>query len=117
MPRVHVLGDYVARESVYVLYDDARCLYVGDSRKGRAGVASRITQHLSNAAKQQNRVGRLHIELNSSTYPKNWYLGWKLEIYSLAECEQKTGKKLPTIKSAQEAMIALLNPVCNVQKK
>lgn len=117
MPRTHVLGEYIARESVYVLFDEARCIYVGDSRFGRAGVASRITQHLSNAAKAKDRVGRLHLELNSLTKPENWYLGWRLEIYSVAECEQKTGKTLHTIKAAQKAMIALLEPVCNVQKR
>ncbi|GAC1679586.1 MAG: hypothetical protein NVS9B2_30600 [Steroidobacteraceae bacterium] len=117
MPRIHVFGEYISRKSVYVLFDGARCLYLGDSRVGRAGVASRVTQHLTNAAKPKDRAGRLHTELNSITQPENWYLGWRLEIYSVAECGQKTGKILHTVEAAQEAMIALLEPVCNVQKR
>lgn len=117
MPQKYTLGDYIARESVYVLYDKNRCLYVGDTRKGRAGVASRITNHLSNAANQKKRIGTLHKEINSPTKKRDWFLFWRLEIYTVAECRKKTKKKLSTVKEAQQAMIELLKPSCNAHRK
>ena len=116
MPHEYILGDYISRGSVYALYDKKRCLYVGDTRTGRAGVASRITQHLSNASKEKNLVGKLHEEINDPNKPNNWYLKWRLEIYSISECVKKTNKRLSTVKEAQQAMIEFLKPICNVKK-
>lgn len=117
MPKYHTLGEYISRQSVYVLFDDTRCLYVGDTRRGRAGVASRMTQHLANAANQTIQVGRLHAEINASGKPANWYLGWRLEIYSVKECAKLTKKSLTTVKEAQEVMIEHLKPACNVKQR
>ncbi|WP_347360400.1 hypothetical protein [Vibrio vulnificus] len=119
MPMIMAVGDYIARESVYVLYDGERCLYVGDSRTGRAGVAGRIVEHLKNAGKrdESKRVGKLHVEINNSVKNRDCFLNWRLEIYSLSDCVEKTGKHVSTVKEAQQVMIEHLNPKCNVHKK
>ena len=115
MPHKYVLGDYISRESVYVLYDKSQCIYVGETTTGRAGVAGRIKEHLWNANNKKKRTGILHEEINNPNKPADWYLNWSLEIYSLSECIKKTNTRLTTIKDAEDAMIKLLKPICNLK--
>jgi len=109
------LGEYISRRCIYVISDKKRCLYIGETTRGIAGVAGRITRHLQNS--RQGHIGELHRELNRKDKPKDWYLNWDLKIFSIKECSKLTGKTLNTTKQAQEAMIELLKPGSNVQKR
>lgn len=118
MPKKQTLGEYLSRQSVYVLSDGERCLYVGQTTHGRAGVAGRMTNHLTNAAADENnRIGQLHAKMNASNKANDWYLQWKLEIYSVDECAKLTNKTLKSPREAERAMIEFLKPSCNAETR
>lgn len=91
---------------------EERVIYVGKAKK--QAVAERIRRHITGNEKGLQKFGKMLLEHKESPSSS---LDWRIEVLTKEEVEDLLGKKFSDLESAEHAMIELLAPIANKQRK